>query len=305
MLLRTGAPRYADLIERSLYNAVLPGISLDGSAYFYVNALQVRSGQADDDPRNPANGRAGWFDVACCPPNIMRTLASLGSLLATSDDDGIQIHQYAASAITAELPSGEAELAVATDYPWDGRIKISVQASPARDWTVALRIPAWCTDAKVLIAGAAAAEAGKPGTYLRLRRRWTAGDCVLLDLPMPVRQTIAHKRVDAVRDCAAVERGPLVYCLEQADHPAGVLVDDIQMMNGDRTAAWSPDLLGGVTAVQLTGQTTPGAVPLYQPRTADDGQPGRLAQLSAIPYFAWANRGPGPMRVWIPLGRPG
>ena len=305
MLLRTGDARYADLIERTLYNAVLPGISLDGNAYFYVNALQVRSGQADDDLRNPANGRVGWFSVACCPPNIMRTIASLGSLLATTADDGVQIHQYATSVITAEVASGSARLAVATDYPWDGRIEITVQAAPDEDWTLALRIPEWCADAKALVAGAGTAEACQPGTYLRLRRRWTAGDSVVLDLPMPVRRTEAHKRIDAVRGCVAIERGPLVYCVEQADHPAGVLIDDIQLVDGDCTPVWRPDLLSGITAVQMTGRTTPGAMPLYQPRTADNGQPGRLARLTAIPYFAWANRGPAPMRVWIPLGPPG
>ena len=301
LLLRTGDPRYADLIERTLYNAVLPGVSLDGSAYFYVNPLQVRSGAADDEPRNPANGRAGWFGVACCPPNIMRTVASLGSLLATCDDDGIQIHQYATSTITAELPFGQAELAVATDYPWDGHIEITVQAAPDQDWTLALRIPGWCTAAKALVAGAP--EACQPGTYLRPRRRWTAGVSVVLDLPMPVRRTAAHERLDAVRGCVAVERGPLVYCLEQADHQAPV--DDARLVDGECTAFWDPDLLGGVTAVRMTGQTAPGTGSLYQPETSDDGRPGHLTRLTAIPYFTWANRGPGPMRVWIPLGPPG
>jgi len=115
----------------------------------------------------------------------------------------------------------------------------------------------------------------------------------------------AHQRVDAVRDCVAVDRGPLVYCLEQADHPAGILIDDIHLVNGDGTAVWRPDLLGGVTAIELTGRTTSGGAPLYQPRPADDVQPGRLARLTAIPYFAWANRGPGPMRMWIPAEPPG
>jgi uncharacterized protein len=285
MLLRTGDPRYADLIERTLYNALLPGISLDGTAYFYANALQVRSGAADDEPRNPANGRAGWFEVACCPPNIMRTISSLGALLATSDDDGIQVHQYATSAITADLPAGPVDLAVATDYPWDGRIEITVRAAPDRDWSLSLRIPAWCAGARARIGGTAAWRACEPGTYLRLRGRWAPGSSVLLDLPMPVRWTAGHERVDAVRGCVAVERGPLAYCLEQADQPADVLVDDVQLTSVQLTsdecrAAWNPDLLGGVTVVQL-------------------------ARLTAIPYFAWANRGAGPMRVWIPRGPAG
>jgi uncharacterized protein len=306
MLLRSGDPRYADLIERTLYNAVLPAVSLDGTAYFYANALQVRGGAADDEPRNPANGRAGWFGVACCPPNIMRTISSLGSLLATSDDDGVQIHQYAASTITADLPDGTVDLAVATDYPWDGRIEITVRAAPDRDWSLLLRIPAWCADAEARISGTEVSETCEPGTYLRLRRHWVPGTSVRLDLRMPVRWTVAHERADAVRGCVAVERGPLVYCLEQADHPDDVPVDDVRLIDGECTAMWNPDLLEGTTVIQLTGQTTPSRAPLYQAKTdraetADAGQPGDPVRLTAIPYFAWANRGPDPMRVWIPL----
>jgi DUF1680 family protein len=304
MLLRTGDPRYGDLIERTLYNAVLPGISLDGTAYFYVNALQVRSGTADDEPRNPAAGRAGWFGVACCPPNIMRTISSFGSLLATCDDEGLQLHQYAASTITADLPAGRVELAVAANYPWEGRIEITVLAAPDQDWTLALRIPAWCADGKARIDGASTPVACEPGSYLRLRECWVPGSTVVLDLPMPVRRTVAHERVDAVRGCVALERGPLVYCLEQADQPAEVPVDDVRLAGGDCTAAWHPDLLGGVTVLQMAGRVTQSRGPLYQPGAARAGSPGQPAQLTAVPYFAWANRGPGPMRVWIPLDWP-
>jgi hypothetical protein len=311
MLLRTGEPRYADLIERTLYNAFLPGVALDGTAYFYANALQVRSGAADDEPRNPANGRAGWFGVACCPPNIMRTMSSLGSLLATRDDDGIQIHQYAASTITADLPAGTAGLVVTTNYPWEGHVEITVEAAPDQDWGLSLRIPGWCTGAEARVGGTRVAGICEPGTYLHLRRRWAVGDCVVLDLPMPVRQTAAHERVDAVRGCVAVERGPLVYCLEQADLPDDVPVDDVRLDGGEGTAVWTPDLLEGVTVIQLAGRVTANRGPLYPAQTADAGptadagQPASSVRLTAIPYFAWANRGPGAMRVWIPLDRPG
>jgi DUF1680 family protein len=261
----------------------------------------VRSGAADDEPRNPANGRAGWFDVACCPPNVMRTISSLGSLLATSDDDGIQIHQYATSTITADLPAGRVDLAVATNYPWEGRIEITVRAAPDQDWTLALRIPAWCAGAQAHAGETRARQACQPGSYLRLRGRWATGGSVLLDLgPMPVRWTAAHERVDAARGCLAAERGPLVYCLEQADQP--VPVDDVELVDGAGTAAWNPDLLGGMAVVQLTGRATRNRTPLYQAETPAEDRPGPVVPLTAIPYFAWANRGPGPMRVWIPRG---
>lgn len=301
MLLRTGDPRCADLIERTLYNALLPGISLDGNAYFYVNPLHVRSAAADDEPRNPANGRSEWFGVACCPPNIMRTISSLGSLLATSDDGGVQIHQYAASTITAVLPSGTMRLAVATEYPWDGHIEITVQEAPGGEWTLSMRIPGWCHGAEARIGGTSVPEACQPGTYLRLRRPWAAGSSVRLYLPMPARQTAAHERVDAVRGCVAVERGPLVYCLEQAGHPAEVLIEDVRLVDAPVTETCNPDLLGGMTVIEMTGQTTRSSDSLYPADPAEAGQPGGFTPLTAIPYYAWANREPGPMRVWIPL----
>jgi uncharacterized protein len=300
LLLATGTARYADLIERTLYNAFLPGISLDGQAYFYVNALQVRTGAGRDDPRSPATGRHGWYGVACCPPNIMRTLSSLDSLLATCTDGELQLHQYAPSTILADLASGRVELSVTTNYPWDGRIEVTVVTAPGPDWTLALRIPAWCVGAEVRVDGQLSAESCAPGTYVRLQRSWRPGSSVLIDLPMPVRRSAAHERVDAVRGCVAIERGPLVYCLEQEDQPPEALVDEVELVDGEYTVDWRPELLDGMAVVRLTGRVTRDRPALYRSSTAA-ADVGPHLPLTAIPYFAWANRGPGPMRVWIPL----
>lgn len=260
MLLATGDARYADAIERMLFNGILSGVSLAGTEYFYVNPLQHRSDAHADGNRSPAHGRRGWFDCACCPPNVMRTLSGLEGYLATTDDEGVQLHQYAPGAVTA----GETALTVETEYPWDGLVRVRVVAAPG-PFTLSLRVPAWAEGATV-----GGAPAG-PG-YARVQA--AAGDVVELRLPMEVRTTTAHPRVDAVRGCVALERGPLVYAAEQADHDTPV--DDLRIdLAAPRSSEHRPDLLGGVTVVTA-------------------------GELTLVPYYAWANRGPAPMRVWIP-----
>ncbi|HEY8301598.1 MAG TPA: beta-L-arabinofuranosidase domain-containing protein [Jatrophihabitans sp.] len=272
-LLATGEVKYADAMERLLLNGFLSGVSLSGDAFFYVNALQVRSDAVPDDHRQPVNGRQHWFRVACCPPNVMRTLAQLGGYLATADDTGVQVHQYAAS----ELTVGGRTLRVRTDYPWDGRVEVVVERTEPGEWELALRVPSWCRDATLTGPDGAAVPVA-PG-YASLRRSWQAGDTVVLDLPMAARLVAAHPRVDAVRGCRAIERGPLVYAVEQVDVADGTAVDDLQLPDDDArmlNPSWQPDLLGGCVTIAGPGFT-------------------------AVPYCLWANREVGPMRVWLPL----
>lgn len=269
LLLATGNPRYADLFERQFYNAVLPGVSLDGSAYFYANALQLRAGAVATDTRMAAAGRQPWFGCSCCPTNLMRTLASLHGYLATSTGEGVQLHQYASSSVSA----GEVSLRVETDYPWSGRIAVTVEESPSTPWTLRLRIPAWAGGATV------DCRAVEPGTYAPVRRTWRPGETLVLDLPLAPRFTPGHPRVDSARGCVAIERGPLVYAVEQVDQQDGVLVDDLVVDPAVLEEEFAPDALGGV----------PMAI------ARDAGRPVR-----AVPYFLWANRELGPMRVWLP-----
>jgi uncharacterized protein len=294
MLLATGEPRYADLIERTLLNGMLSGVSLDGDAFFYVNPLQVRSDAVPDDHRQPVNGRSGWYHVACCPPNVMRTVASVAGYLATADEHGVQLHQFAAGTIHA---AEGVSLQVRTDYPWDETVTVEVAAAPDAEWELALRIPSWCDGATVTTDDGTSPAA--PG-YWRGSRRWRAGDRIVLQLPMPVRLTAAHPRVDAVRGCVAVERGPLVYCVEQVDQPAGAAVDDVAV-TGLRSERWERDLLGGVRVVELDGVVLRADRALYEPAgSAASAGSNEPVVLTAVPYFAWANRGVGPMRVWLP-----
>jgi uncharacterized protein len=302
MLLATGDAAFADLIERTLFNGFAAGVSRSGDEYFYVNALQVRAEAAPQDHRSPALGRHGWFDVACCPPNIMRTLASLHSYLATSDGAGLQIHQYGSATISHALADEAVELRMRTDYPWSGEVGIEVLSSPDAEWTLSLRVPQWCPDASITVNGADPAPAA-PG-YVRLTRRWRSGDQVRLELPMPPRLTQADPQVDAARGCVAVERGPLVYCVEQVDQPAGLPVGDLMITAATLTDEWRAGLLGGVVAVHLRSAAfEPASTGLpYHDATVRAGAPAQPRHVLAVPYCLWANRGPGAMRVWLACG---
>jgi DUF1680 family protein len=301
MLLATGDPRYADAAERKLLNGFLAGVSLAGVEYFYVNPLHLRSEAVPDEPRSPAHGRRPWFTVACCPPNIMRTLASLPGYIATTDDDGVQVHQYAAGSLTAAVPGGRARITVETDYPWDGLIRVRVDETPEGEWTLAVRVPGWAEGATLRVAGEEQTVAA--GTYVPVRRSWHNGDTVELTLPMTSRFVEAGERIDAVRGCVALERGPLVYAVEQADLPDGVTVDDLRLdPAAPATAEYRPDLLGGVTVITARGRAGTQHIDGWPYRPAGErGTPeGTDVAVVAVPYYAWANRGIGPMRVWLP-----
>ncbi|WP_328293218.1 glycoside hydrolase family 127 protein [Kineococcus sp. NBC_00420] len=300
MLLATGDSRYADLVERTLYNAFLPGVSLTGTEYFYVNALQLRHGAHAEEERSATHGRRAWFDCACCPPNIMRTLSSLDAYVATSSAQGVQVHQFT----TGTIEAAGATLAVTTDYPWDGTVRVEVTATPG-EFELALRVPAWAEGATATVNGADVAVT--VGEYLRVQREFAVGDVVELVLPMTVRVVEADTRVDSVRGSVVVERGPLVYAVEQADLPADLPADDLRVRVSELRGAVSEhraDLLEGVTVLQLPVHVALAAAsgPLYRP-AGDDPAPEAAEEtllVPAIPYYAWANRELGAMRVWFP-----
>jgi len=290
MLLATGDARFADLLERTLYNAFLAGLALDGSGYSYVNPLHVRGEH---------NLRRPWFACACCPPNVMRLLASVHDYLATADGAGLQIHNYASS----ELRAGPAAVRVRTEYPHGGRVAVEVLEHRDEPWTLSLRVPAWSRCARVQAADDPWVDAA-PG-YVRLRRTWRRGDEVVLELDMTPRLVAPHPRIDAVRGCLAIERGPLVYCLEQPDAADGVAVEDLCVAAGGPLHD-APDPVGGVVAVAAAGRhvplapAPPGTWPYPRLAGGRKRHTGSTETLLAVPYFAWGNRGQGAMRVWIP-----
>ncbi|WP_405846386.1 glycoside hydrolase family 127 protein [Streptomyces sp. NBC_01518] len=301
MALLTGEARYSDLIERTLYNGFLAGVSLDGERWLYVNPLQVRDGHTDPGGDQSAR-RTRWFRCACCPPNVMRLLASLEHYLASGDEQGLQIHQFT----TGRYSYGGMSVRAETDYPWHGTVALTVEDTPDRPWTLSLRVPQWCREFRVRVGELSYDQTDAPveDGWLRLERTWARGDSVVLELVLEPRLTAADPRVDAVRGCAAIERGPLVYCLEQVDVPGGGLDDIVLDATRPLAVKHRPDLLGGVTTVVAAG---------YRRRLAEDGSwwpyrapapgaapTGDLVELTAIPYYAWANRQDGAMRVWLP-----
>ena len=289
MLALAGNARYADLMEWALYNAVLPGLSLDGQHYFYQNPL------ADDGTHR----RQAWFGCACCPPNVARLLASLPSYFYSTSEDALWVHLYAQGMLETTLENGQrVVLEQTTRYPWDGVVTLNVLAEGI--FALKLRIPGWAEGATLRVDGEAVEDV-QAGSYAYLVRDWRVGDTVELSLPMPVRYLEAHPHVTENTGRVALARGPLLYCVEGADPDPRDLV---MPSDPSLTAEHRPDLLGGVTV--LTGQAErlePDAWngALYR-TVGEDGSTTAVA-LTAIPYFAWANREPGPMLVW--LRRPG
>jgi DUF1680 family protein len=272
LLLATGDARYADHMERVLYNGFGASVSADGGRFFYVNPLQRREDHFEkDDPGR----RHEWFKCACCPPNIMRLIASLGHYFATTSEGTLYLHQFTGS----RLSGAGLEIEVATGYPWSGQVDITVLAAPGEERGLAVRVPAWSPGARFRLGDEPERAVTPSAGYLLLRRRWRPGDRLSLLLDLTPRWTYPDRRVDAVRGSAALERGPLVYCFEQADQPAGTSVDDLAVVAG-----------GPVTE---SAATLPGIGETIQLRVAGTAV--------ALPYFQWDNRDDGAMRVWVPV----
>lgn len=305
LFLLHGEAKYIDVLERILYNGFLSGVSLSGDQFFYPNPLAC-------DGRTKFNhgalGRSPWFGVSCCPVNVVRFVPSIaGEIYAVREND-LYVNLFVDGEGKTSLPqSGEVELTQETSYPWDGRVTIRVAPERLGEWTMRVRIPGWArgkpipsdlyryTDEfpgeySLQINGTPVAAPLDQG-YAVLRRAWKPGDVVDLILPMPVRRVAAHAAVKADEGRLALERGPLVYCVEAVDH-AGAVSDLYLPEDADVLAEHRPDLLGGVTV--LRGEA----------RRAVRGEDGiatsTAVPFTAIPYYAWAHREVGEMAVWLP-----
>jgi hypothetical protein len=304
LLLATGDARYADHIERTLYNIVAASVAEDGASFFYTNTLHRRVHStpppAESESTHAATGmRAPWFSVPCCPPNVARTISSLAGYVATSDGSGIQLHQYASGTVRAELDTGRAGISVRTDYPWDGLVEVTVTEALAGPWSLTLRIPSWAERASIEVKGQA--HSAEPGTAT-FERSWMVGDQVLLRMPIRPRWTLPDNRIDAIRGCAALEVGPIIYCLESlADE--SLKLDAIYVEQGHPEAT-VVDGLPGVPAFLVEAFERPDRLyevgwPYHDVAPAAVGVPSRR-QVTLVPYHRWANRGVSTMRVWLP-----
>ncbi len=287
---------FGDVMERALYNNVLAGMALDGRKFFYVNPLEVRPAVARRryDCHSVKVTRVGWFGCACCPPNIARLLASAGAYAYATMPDGLAIHLYAEGGIDFTAAGGTAvRVDVRTQYPWDGEIALAIGPADPATFALRLRIPGWCRGAAAAVNGRAVTDAARDG-YLEIRREWRKGDTVSLSLPMPVERVRADPRVSADAGCVALQRGPLVYCLEEADNGADLAALSLPRSAGLRVRR-DPALLGGCAVVEGDGARELAGDSLY---TMDPPR-ASPAPIRAIPYALWANRGEGEMRVWI------
>ncbi|GAA4666369.1 glycoside hydrolase family 127 protein [Frondihabitans cladoniiphilus] len=295
LLLQHGDAKYADLLERTLLNNVMASPREDGRAFYYTNTLHQRvpgsvPDEIDVNARALSSLRAPWFEVSCCPTNVARTLASVELYFATKTHDGIQLHQYGSYDVRTTLKSGiPVSFSVVSGYPTEGRIVVTAREATPSAVSVTLRIPAWADHADLAVAGEPVERV--TGSSIAVTRVFEAGESIVLDLPMDARWVAPDPRIDAVRGAVAVERGPLVLCLEE--HDGGATVNDAVV-----------DTSGPLTTTEAGAEVT------LEHALHDDDQGWPYGSTATVreergraslrPYATWANEGPSTMRVWLP-----
>ncbi len=301
LFLLHGDAQYVDVLERTLYNSLLAGVSLDGTKFFYPNPLES-DGHYERSP---------WFGCACCPGNITRFLPSLPGYFYAYQNDQVFVNLFASGTAEVRLDSGRTiQLTQETRYPWDGAVKITVAPDKKSRFTVAVRIPGWArnevlpgdlyrftdtnTEPVTLAVNGESVPLKIEDGYVRLDRKWKKDDVITLNLPMPVRRIVANEKVKADTGRVALQRGPIVFCAEWPDNPGGKVRQLILPDDQTFTAEFEPELLNGVETLRgkaVAVSTNPEGLTV---KTDQD--------FKAIPYYAWANRGPGEMVVWLANG---
>jgi DUF1680 family protein len=299
---------YADVMERALYNGTISGVSSDGKTFFYGNPLAAQPG-FDGNGRFVGKEyhyrRSEWFGCACCPPNIARMIAQFPAFVYSARAKELAVHLYAESAGEVAVAGQKVHIAQETEYPWGETVVLTVTPEKAATWTLALRVPGWCRGVKLRVNGKAVALAPitKKG-YARLKREWRAGDRVALTLPMPVERIEAHPAVRQDGGRVALQRGPVVYCLEEADNGKNLTDLLLPADPGFTVEPGRSGILAGVPLIRARAARRDASEwqgALYQRQGASPKVP---SSITAIPYFLWANRAPGEMLVWIRQAEP-
>ncbi|SMG25299.1 glycoside hydrolase family 127 protein [Agreia pratensis] len=317
LLLEGNDARYADLIERTLFNVVATSPSAAGTAFFYANTLHQRTpgeaGSPDEiSPRALSSVRAPWFEVSCCPPNVARTFASLAAYVATVDGSGLQLHQFAPATINTVLGDGRrVAVEVETDYPRSGRVVVRVVEAPADEMSLSLRVPSWAAGATLLVGGSSREVA--PG-YATETRVFSAGDVIELNLPMRARFTRPDSRIDAIRGSVAVERGPEVFALESSgmeglgsneEEFSRIEIDD-RVQPAETGRVGEADAGARLTvSLRVVPESTEGWPYAPELRAAEDAsedadEDAATFTAELLPYHSWGNRGTSTMRIWLP-----
>ncbi len=290
MLQFTGDSKYADVVERALYNGVISGVSLDGTHFFYDNPLA----SIGNHHRTP------WFICPCCPPNVARTIASVAGYFYSTGANNLWLHLYGQNEATLNIAGKDIRVQQKTQYPWNGAVQLQFILETPQTFTLHLRVPAWCSQWSCSVNGETINAMPAHG-YIAITREWQAGDSVAFNMDMPVHAVYAHPSVRQMQGRIALQRGPLIYCVEGVDHEGA----ELERISIDPAAlsqfkiVHRPDLLNGVTVLQgvgekLTDTGWDGLLYRY-------GQPSSHApvNITAIPYYAWDNRAAGEMRVWL------
>jgi DUF1680 family protein len=293
MLQFSGESKYADVIERGLYNGFLSGVSLDGAHFFYENPLASAGG----------HHRQSWFECPCCPPNLARILASLGGYFYSTGERDVWVHLYAQGSARLQVNGFDVILRQVTNYPWDGNVKIEMEVTKPQTFTLRLRLPGWCEQWSLRVNGERLPnQKPQPNGYLAIKREWNFADTVEFTMEMPIQAMRAHPAVRFLQRRIALQRGPIVYCLEGVDHGNIVLdrlaIDAKHVLSNEFEVMYRENLLGGVCVIHGKGDVID-----------EQGWEGKLYRNSesaskyidimAVPYYAWDNRAPGEMRVWI------
>lgn len=293
--------QYADVMERALYNTVLGGMALDGKHFFYVNPLEVHPKSLKFnhiyDHVKPIRQR--WFGCACCPPNIARVLTSLGHYIYTPRADALYINMYVGNSMEIPVENGALKLRISGNYPWQEQVKITIDSVQPVRHTLALRLPDWCPEAKVTLNGLEVEQDIRKG-YLHIRRTWQEGDTITLTLPMPVRRVYGNPLARHVAGKVAIQRGPLVYCLEQADN--GEELHNLWLPKESEFRVFEgKGIFAHKMLIQAEGEKQSAPDAQHQALWHYDNAPSsRQPQtLTFIPWFSWANRGEGEMRIWV------
>lgn len=300
-----GESKYADVVELVLFNSALSGIGLGGKDYFYSNPLRLTHGVRDYAKMNTESPvRTPYIKCFCCPPNLVRTIAQVSGWAYSLSSNGVAVNLYGGNKLSTKLPDGSVlKLKQDTLYPWDGAVTITIETCKQAAFEIMLRIPEWAEGSTLLVNGKATGVEVTPGKFATVTREWRQGDVIALNLPMNVTLVEGHPLIEEVRNQVAIKRGPIVYCMESPDLPAGARVLDAYLPADPQLVAnYEKTLLGGLTTisgdVMLRQDTKVTSKGMYHAV----GKPSwETVKTKFIPYYAWSNRGQSEMTVWMPI----
>lgn len=300
LFLLHGQSKYIDILEKTLYNSMLSGVSLSADRFFYPNPLESK-GQ---------HQRSAWFGCACCPSNIVRFVPAIPGYIYAVTDDELYVNLYISNEASITMGNHKINVSQKADFPWNGKVELTVNPDKPAKFGLKLRIPGWARgeaisgglykfedqikDTVRLLINGMTAELSLTDGYVVLRRKWKSGDKIELELPMPVRKVVADGRVADDRDRMAIQRGPVVYCAEWPDNNSGNILNMMVRKDAAFTTEFVPSLLNGTQVIRTSGNQT---------KMTIEGKVDTLKDepVTLIPYALWNNRGPGQMMVWLPL----